>query len=268
MTECPSRFTLVEWKTGDLAPEEMAHVGAHVEDCATCKRAASQIESNASEYRARADDHLRELKSRIDGLDSAEEDTPFVSILAYRQSRVKKTAIALGSLAAAAAIALVFIYQPPPSSDDTTPKNRFKGTMTFEVFAKRGEHQFKVKQGDRLRTNDALRFVITTNSAGYITVLSIDGAGRISPFYPDTAPTEDSTPMMVDLKGRNELPGSIVLDDVVGLETFVVVFSKTRFDRDEVHLRVKQVKQLERGMTLGDGNSKLYVGVLRVEKIP
>ena len=40
--------------------------------------------------------------------------------------------------------------------------------------------------------------------------------------------------MSIPASGRHELPGSVILDDAVGREQFILVFSKEPFDRAEV----------------------------------
>jgi hypothetical protein len=143
-------------------------------------------------------------------------------------------------VAAAAAVLVVVNLPAPPSVVEQRPEISFKGKLAVQVVAKRGDRQFMVKGGESLAENDALRFRITTAFPGYMSVLSVDGRGTVSAFYPDSAPSITPDPLRIARPGRQELPGSIVLDDAPGPEHLIVVFSKERFNRREVHRRIKQ----------------------------
>jgi hypothetical protein len=233
MAECPSRFAIASWRAGDLPPDEAQRVEAHLNDCQSCRAVRDEIESNAAEYESRAEEHLARLLERLEAERPATEVVPLAP---RRRSRVATVAIAVGGLAAAAVLALVLVPALlEPSDTDLQGDIRFKGQLAVELVAKRGARQFRVTEGAELVAGDAIRFVVSTGAPGWISVFSIDGAGRLSPFYPDSDPATDPEPLRLGASGRHELPGSIILDDSLGHEDIVVVFSTAQFDRGPVH---------------------------------
>ena len=113
------------------------------------------------------------------------------------------------------------------------------------MVAKRGEHQFKVEPGTVLYPNDSIRFVISTESPGYLSVMSVDSRNQISPFYPETEPSTDPKPLAIEKSGRHELPGSIILDDALGTEFLIVVFSTNIFNRNDLFRDLKKMGAVE-----------------------
>jgi hypothetical protein len=128
---------------------------------------------------------------------------------------------------ALATLALVWWFRRPaaPIDDDTL---RIKGGLTFQVFANRHGEVIPVRDGTHLDAGDSIRFVVGTG-APYIMVVSIDGAGHPSIYYPyegERSGTATSEP--------SELPGSIVLDATNGPERVFALASATPLDAQVV----------------------------------
>jgi predicted anti-sigma-YlaC factor YlaD len=242
MADCPTRFTIASLRAGDLPPTEAERVESHVARCEACRAVIDEINANVAEYESRADDHLANLMRRIEG---EPDEAEVVPLAPRRRSRVVTVTIAVGALAVAAMLALVLV-PTLIGTDETAGRDEilFKGSLAVEIVAKRGPDQFRVIDGTELRAGDAIRFVVDIGAAGWISVFSIDAAGRLSPFYPDTDPDGDPEPLRLDRAGSHELPGSIILDESRGHEEIVVVFSKTSFDRGRVHRQVTGARSL------------------------
>jgi hypothetical protein len=219
MADCPTRYTLVRYVSGDLDEGEACTITTHVGDCTACRLELEGIEANVGVYAERQAAHLASLKARL------ERESP-------ERGWTWRRWIPLVGAAAAAAIlvALVFLWPRPPEGEVG-----FKGAVSFRVVVKRGEAQDEVRDGDRLGEGDALRFVVTTDRAGHLSVFSVDQRGRVNPFYPRTSAGADPAPMRIERTGRTELPGSVILDDWVGEETLMMVFAEQAFDRRSVH---------------------------------
>lgn len=240
LNECPSRFSLVQFLAEDIPDDERRRIAEHAGGCRECQEMIESIELNVCDYQADLGDHFSALKDSLPPnvmpMPPFDEERKTSSLVIRRALKV------LVPLAAAAAIAFLLLpgiwesvsQSPTVSPQSETPQStiRYKGQLTtFEVVAKRGENQFKVVPGTVLLPGDSIRFVISTESKGYISVMSIDARQRISPFYPETEPSSDPSPMAVNEAGRQELPGSVILDDAVGNEYLIVVFSETAFSR-------------------------------------
>jgi hypothetical protein len=258
MSEHPSRFTLAQWKVSDLSSAELAEIERHAEQCGDCRATLAAIERLSEEQESRLEQRLAAFDERLEA--------------AVARSRRRTSLVAAGTIAAAAGIALVLVLAvgtsgPRPATEQPAYTG-LKGTMKFQVVAKRGDNQFRVDPGAELRENDALRFVVVTDRGGWVAVFSVDTRGAVSPFYPDTEPDRDPSLLRLDGAGRHELPGSIVLDDATGPEHLVVVFSPGEFDRGEVFRWAREISFDSEPLSLGElgRGRQLTVGVVQVVK--
>ena len=234
MTEHPSRFTLALRSAGDLFTDERDRVDAHVAACSECGAIASEIERDRVDYESRAEAERERLMA---ALSNAPRE---VGTARPSRQRALGFGVAAAALAAAACVALLVVapqlreHRREGAAAVEAPDVAFKGALAFQVVARRGDAQFAVRPGDALEAGDALRFVVTAPEPGWIAVLSVEGTGRISVFYPADPAGVGPWPMRLDGMdgtGQYELPGSIILDDAPGSETYVVIFSKAPFSK-------------------------------------
>ncbi len=274
MAECPSRFTLVQHEVGDLPSAEGEALSAHLAQCAVCQQRLAELQRNRGTYESRQQEHLAALHARLSAEQQPAEQRP-----ARARSRWLRLAPAVGGLAAAAAVALYVLpdvlpglpgSEAAPELGVSSSDVQFKGTVTVQIVARRNGRQFEVAPGVELKPEDALRFVVTSSSSGYVSVFSIDAEQRVSPFYPDSDPSRVPEPMALTTAGRHELPGSIVLDRVSGDECFVVAFSEQRFDRERVHEQALASAWYREMRTPGKGETGpgLDLRVMWVKKRP
>ncbi len=82
------------------------------------------------------------------------------------------------------------------------------------------------RPGGAYREGDQFGFTYWSGNNDYLLLFSIEDSGKISVYYPDEA-EESHSGMSVSIpRGRNvPLEGSVVLNDYVGYERFVVLFS-------------------------------------------
>jgi len=253
MSECLGRYRLALYAVGDMADGESAILKNHLDSCDACRSSFEKLIKNVEEYEKNATEHLEALRSRL--LGETEEVT--------RRRWLWLSGIALA--AAIAVLLLVIVVWPGDKPDDIA----FKGAFSLQVVAQKKDEQIIVKEGEKLTKGDAIRFVVTTDSAGFISVFSVDSRGRIFPFYPDSDPSIASGPMMLERPGKHELPGSVFLDDWIGTEHIVVVFSQEMFDRKRVLETARDTIQESGVRALGpailgiDGS----VGVVTIQKV-
>ena len=235
MTEHPTRFTLALRSAGDLPPDERDGVDAHLAECAACRAVASEIGSDRADYESRAEAERERLMAAI--ADAPRE----VGTTRRSRQRALGFGVAAAALAAAAGVALLVVgpqlreHLREEAAAGEAPDVAFKGALAVRVVARRGDAQFAVRPDDALAAGDALRFVVTAPEPGWIAVLSVEATGRTSVFYPADPAGAGPWPMRLDGTdgtGQYELPGSIILDDALGSETYVVVFSREPFSKD------------------------------------
>ncbi len=97
-----------------------------------------------------------------------------------------------------------------------------KGDPTLEVFAQRGGGDaFAVTKDVALKPEDRIRFVVNPAGGKYLLVVSKDGAGAISVYYP----FGEQKSALVASNTKSELPGSVELDATLGTEKLFAIFS-------------------------------------------
>lgn len=202
-TDCPPATILEETLAGESAPAWVSHIAG----CDTC---GGYLNALAEEQRSFLAQRPPELFVRQVARRGA----------ANRQPRRWWT-LATGLVAAAAAVILIptLILK---SGDDV----RTKGSAPFHVFYKRGASEPAALVPDtHLRAGDLLRFSYRANSDGYLAIMDLDGAGKVTPFFPFGG--ERSAALHA---GESTLPGSVTLDTAPGPEWLVAIFSTTPFE--------------------------------------
>ena len=120
-------------------------------------------------------------------------------------------------LAAIAAMFCVWLVASRGRVGDT--EIRYKGKPVLAFYVKHGQAVREGAPGDVVCPNDAINFVVSTEQPAFVAIISIDGAGKVSAYYPEGA-TAAAIPA-----GRDQvLPRSVLLDDTLGLERIVGVF--------------------------------------------
>lgn len=253
MGDCPSHLMLSRLKADDLKPAEVQAVSSHIAGCEVCAALSLSMDENIKSFESKMAQSMAALSSRMDDI-----------VVADRR-RTGRRLFAVGTVFAAAAAALLvfmlgFQKQNEPEDEGGV---RFKGGLSLEITAARGTDQFPVKDGTRLREGDRVRFSVTVDRPGYLTVFSVEADGTISPFYPDTPVDEAAESLALDKAGRHTLQGSILLDNAVGEERFWVVFSVRPFDRNAVMKSVVDGSGLVGSAGLGPGFSVQSIGILK-----
>jgi hypothetical protein len=196
--QCASDYALDRWLSGELQHAEAAALEAHVESCARC-----------GERRALRTSERAEWQRRPHGV------IPGARIV--KPKRMRASLLAASGVLAMAAAALLIVRGGEHTAPDTV---RTKGTRSLGFYVKHGQGVRRGAQGEAVAPGDALRFVYTSEHAGYFAVLSVDGARRASIYYPSAADRAAAIEAGRDVP----LPLSTVLDDVLGQEALFGVF--------------------------------------------
>lgn len=118
-------------------------------------------------------------------------------------------------LAAAAALCAVWLI----GHDRGAPDTRTKGKPAIGFYVKHGDAVRKGGPGDVVFPGDALDFAASCDRPAYLAILSRDGAGTVSVYYPDGP---NAAPVAA---GHDQLlPLSVVLDGVLGHEQLYGAF--------------------------------------------
>jgi len=122
----------------------------------------------------------------------------------------------IGFAAVAAAFGL-WLVASRDRHDGAETRSKGKPALTFYV-----KHSEVVREGgpgEVVYPNDAINFTVSTEVPAYLAIVSVDGAGKVSAYYP-AGPAAAAIPT-----GRDQvLPRSVLLDDTLGVERVVGVF--------------------------------------------
>lgn len=127
----------------------------------------------------------------------------------------------LPSLALAFAALLVVL----PRGDT----NRPKGSVDLDFLVLRDGMVQPGQHGGAYKAGDRLQFTYRADGLDRLVLLSIDGAGTLTVFYPAAG----DEPVPVVPGDRHVLEGSIELDDAPGPEVFVAIFGPSSVEEAE-----------------------------------
>jgi anti-sigma factor RsiW len=185
---CLSAFRLDRFRLGELSPTEAAQVQAHLEACALCRAAAEVLASAEAEFRASA--------------------TPLRA-----PQRGGRRALGWGAGAVAVAAACVLAFQPGSSLRSKGPP------ASVGMYVQHGPDVRRALPGEAVAPGDSVRFVYSSREPSYLAILSLDGAGVATVYFPEG-------PEMVAIPAAQEalLPLATQLDAVLGDETVLALF--------------------------------------------
>jgi hypothetical protein len=224
---CISDLTIDAWRAGELDAERTGALEQHLALCEGCRRRQESIAGQASRFWAQAPE-LR-LPARA------------ASGKAMRRRWLAPSALTFSALAA-----IVVWLRLPTGSREDPEESRRKGSshIAFHV-----QHEGSVKpgkDGQRVFPGDRLRFSISTGKPAHVAILSLDGAGVASIYFP-----QGKTSRGFGMVSGQPLDSSVLLDGTLGPERLWALFCDSPFDLEP--LRAQLERQGE--MTLPAGCS-------------
>jgi hypothetical protein len=192
-SDCASDRVLDLLLAGDLDATRGSALRQHFAACAACSARFAELSAFRAEVVLPA----------------------FSQLIAKQPRRPRRWSGWMASALAAAATLLFWLGRGPTDRSDET---RVKGSARLGFYVKRGDSVFRGGQGEALRPGDAIEFSYSAPGAGYLAVLSVDGAGHASIYFPTGSRAEA-------LKtGPQLLAQSTTLDAVLGRETLYALW--------------------------------------------
>lgn len=124
----------------------------------------------------------------------------------------------LFAMAAAILFAALVFLQPIDE-----PDIRVRSGETLQIYHLASSGGLPYKAGTALGENDMLAFSVSAAGHSGVVVLSVDGNGTVSVFYPQSG----DVPEPIEGAGLVNLPGSVILDGAPGPEIFLAVFDRS-----------------------------------------
>lgn len=116
----------------------------------------------------------------------------------------------------AVAAALLLVVRPPE------PPNRTKGLADLDFLVLQNGQAVLGDPEGTYREGDRLQFAYRSAGQDRLLLLSVDGTGYVTVYYPDAG----EEPVAIVPGERHVLDGSIILDDAPGPEVFVAFFGE------------------------------------------
>lgn len=209
----PSHLALELWAfTPESEPRDAA-VGAHVERCSNCANSVNTWRAQRSAFLGQH--HAQPV---LDAITSAPSRLPQQG----RLQPVQRLGLALAL--AASLLAVVGVGLKLRASDERV---HLKGDLglTLELLVSRdGALATPAPLGAMLAQGDVLRFAVSVPDDGYVFIANVDATGRLTRYFPTA---ERAGSERLNKATRFVLPGSIALDDYLGDERIVLIYSTT-----------------------------------------
>lgn len=185
---CQSAYRLDRFRQGELSVAEHAEVATHLETCTRCRAAKDDLAASEASFRALAAPWRRPGASR-------------------------RRTVAYGAGAVALAAACLMALHPSAGV-------RSKGApASLGMYVQHGQSVRRALPGEAVEPGDSVRFSYSSRSSTFLAILSVDGAGVASVYFPEGRETA-SVPAAEDAL----LPLATRLDGVLGQERAVAAF--------------------------------------------
>jgi hypothetical protein len=118
---------------------------------------------------------------------------------------------------------MLVLWPQPPGPE---PGTRTKGSRVFQLYIRHGEAIRRAGELEVVYPGDQLQLLYSSPRSGFAAVLSRDGAGVASVYFPDEGRTPWPVPAGID----ESLPRSTILDGTVGTELVHALFCLTAIE--------------------------------------
>ncbi|MBX5484826.1 MAG: DUF4384 domain-containing protein [Myxococcaceae bacterium] len=213
-----------------LAEQETRQAREHLDNCPRCRSAWDELE----ESRARFTQYV--FPRTLPKVEAAARPAPL-----WERVKQKWTlALPFAGLVTVTVLAVIFVN--PQLEGAEQPYYGTKGGAQLDVVALRGDRQLPVGNDTTLSAGDRIRFLVDSGGAHYVLLVSKDGEGNVTVYYPYDGAESAELP---GAGGLEELPGSIELDAAVGRERLFAIFSDQPVRADAVRTALERGEDLQ-----------------------
>jgi hypothetical protein len=236
------RITLTAYFTGDLPEERSRELREHIQGCLYCRGFLEKLESEKALFLQK-----HPYESAAPDLSAAESGSS-----------------SKGLYAAAALLALFLTAGLYFFTNPREPETRIKGETGIEIHVKEAGQAAVSRTEHVYYPGEYIQVSYSCGKENMFTLMSIDETGKITCYFP--AAQESS--MVLERGAGIPLPNSSVLDDYLGRELFMAVFSEQKLDLSEVKDGIRRSYDEAGNIQdlVPDLNKKCTVGTILIHK--
>lgn len=225
--QCVSKLELLSYFTGDLNESRCRDIVLHIERCREC----------SSSLEALSQKQLRFL-----------EKYPNPQI---DQKKTVPPGVFKPLLSIAASLIMVVTAVLYLQINKNVPE-RIKGTEKIEMFVLGDNNVVEKRSSKQYYPGERIQFSYSSAGEKYFMLMSMDATGKTFVYFP----AGDSAAMMLKNGAGVPLSSSIQLDNYIGMEVYIAVFSEKRFMVNDIVNRMKSA--FKRTGSLDHMNNVLY----------
>ena len=212
---CISDLTFDAWRADELEVGRVQELERHRADCGRCRQRHESLERQAFGFLAKAPALAAREPSRGE---VAPQNVPMSA------QRRRRRWLASSAVAISAAAALALLLRPTRGPREITEDVRIKGQSHISFHVQHGGWVQTGSEGHVVFPGDQLRFSVTTTKPAHVAILSLDGAGVASVYFPT-----GNTSRRFGAVSNLPLDSSVMLDDTLGQERLWAVFCERAF---------------------------------------
>lgn len=203
------KLELTSYVTGDVFAEKRAAIEKHLAECEQCHLFTEKLECEKTKFLD---------NNSFDELDLEESETK----IHYFPKNVIRSVSSVAALLVLV-VTVQFTTQFATQSD-AVPTVAFKGKggSDFSILVETHNGTITERESDVYYPGERIQVCYNTVVSQHLVLLSIDGTGKLSRYFPSRGRTSLEVPAGVS----QPLPNSIRLDEYIGSEKLVMVFSK------------------------------------------
>ncbi|MBD3319664.1 MAG: DUF4384 domain-containing protein [Chitinivibrionales bacterium] len=211
MKKHPDKLDLMSFFTGSCGDTEKAEISRHCAQCPSCAKYLKRLETENAAFLS---------------------EHPFDKRTFEHGGRVNKLRPLILRYAYALAASLILMLSGYIYYQHTLSGKAYqtKGTVDLKMYVKTPGGVIESRTDQTYAPGEQIQFTYSCGSENKFMLLSIDQTGTITTYYP---PKGDSSVVLE--KGQDlPLPNSIILDEYIGEELFLAVFSRNKMAVSQV----------------------------------
>ncbi len=222
-----SDIDLITFVAGDCDPECAERISEHLRGCAECRRTVEHHAAEKSEFLSRHSFEQYEQATRD------EHSAP--------TRRKPKLLQFPGRYALAASLVLFviggYVIRRTTMDPSLEAGYRIKGKAGITVWSMGADGAPQIRENGIYYPGDRIQLTYSSEDTTHLTVLGVEAGGAVQTYFPSNG----TMSVPVEPGSDIPLPNSIVLDDYIGSELYVAVFSKEPISTHMVEDRVLRV---------------------------